>query len=65
MEIMITALLHKTDDSEWTEEELSPVKNFEILDVTPVLSTMGAKITLADNRIIEVYFPEIDGKRRC
>jgi hypothetical protein len=65
MEIMITVMLHKTDDSEWTSEELSPIKEFEIMDVTPVFSTMGAKITLADNQTYEVYFEEIDGNRRC
>ena len=26
MELMITAMLHKTDDSPWTPEELDPVK---------------------------------------
>ncbi|MBW6536996.1 MAG: DUF2264 domain-containing protein [Mariniphaga sp.] len=65
MEIMITVMLHKTDDSEWTPEELSPIAAFEIMDVTPVFSTMGAKIKLADNQIYEVYFEEIDGNRRC
>ena len=29
MELMIMVLLHKTDDSEWTEEELSPIKELE------------------------------------
>jgi hypothetical protein len=65
MEIMITVMLHKTNDSEWTEEELSPIKEFEIMDVTPVFSTLGAKVTLADGKIYEVYFEEIDGNRRC
>jgi hypothetical protein len=65
MELMITAMLHKTDDSEWTPEELSPLKEFEIMDVTPVYSTLGAKITLADDKTYEVYFEEIDGNRRC
>ncbi|SHF05765.1 hypothetical protein SAMN05444274_103371 [Mariniphaga anaerophila] len=64
MEIMITVMLHKTDDSGWTQEELSPIKEFEIMDVTPVFSTMGAKITLSDNKVYEVYFEEIDGHRR-
>ena len=64
MELMITAMLHKTDDSEWTKEELSPIKNIEIMDVTPAFSTLGAKITLSDNKVHEVYFEEIDGHRR-
>ena len=65
MELMITVMLHKTDDSEWSADELSPVRNIEIMDVTPVFSAMGAKITMADNTLYEVYFEEIDGNRRC
>jgi hypothetical protein len=64
MELMISVMLHKTDDSEWTSEELSPIRNIEIMDVTPVGSTLGAKITLPDNKVYEVYFEEIDGRRR-
>jgi hypothetical protein len=65
MELMITVMLHKTNDSEWTPEELSPIKEIQIMDVTPVLSSLGAKITLSDNKTYEVYFEEIDGNRRC
>jgi hypothetical protein len=65
MELMISVLLHKTDDSEWTEEELSPIKHIVIMDVTPAASALGAKITLANDKIYEVYFEEIDGNRRC
>jgi hypothetical protein len=64
MELMITVMLHKTDDSEWTKEELFPIKEMEMMDVTPVFSTLGTKITLADGKIYEVYFEEIDGNRR-
>lgn len=64
MELMISVMLHKTDDSEWTSEELSPIINIEIMDVTPVGSALGAKITLSDNKVYEVYFEEIDGRRR-
>ncbi len=65
MELMITVMLHKTDDSEWTDDELSPVRHIEIMDVTPAFSTLGARITLKDDTIHEVYFDEIDGNRRC
>ncbi|HZH70978.1 MAG TPA: DUF2264 domain-containing protein, partial [Mariniphaga sp.] len=65
MELMITVMLHKTDDTEWTTEELSPVQSFEILDVTPAFSTLGARITMADGKMYEVFFDEIDGNRRC
>jgi len=65
MELMITALLHKTDNSEWTEEELSPVKNIEILDIMPGLSPLGAIITLNNGEKYTVDFKDIDGHRTC
>jgi hypothetical protein len=65
MELMIAAFLHKTDDTEWTEEELSPIKGIRIMDVTPVFSPLGAEITLADGTVRKVYFAEVDGNRRC
>ena len=65
MELMISVMLHKMDDTEWTREELSPVKAIEILDVTPFFSPLGAKVTLADDTVHEVYFEDIDGKRSC
>lgn len=65
MELMVSVLLHKTDDKEWTEGELSPVKKIRIMDVTPVYSPLGAEITLADSTVRKVYFAETDGNRRC
>jgi hypothetical protein len=61
MELMITTMLHKTDDSEWTQDELSPVKNVRIIDVTPSGSVLGAEITLADGAVYVVDFKDIDG----
>ncbi|MBN1184575.1 MAG: DUF2264 domain-containing protein [Bacteroidales bacterium] len=65
MELMITAFLHKMDDDEWTEEELSPIKKIEIIDITPGYSALGANITLHENEIYEVDFKDIDGHRSC
>lgn len=65
MELMITALLHKTDNSPWTEEELSPVKSIEIIDIMPSLSPLGAKITLHNNEVYTIDFKDIDGKKTC
>jgi len=65
MELMISVLLHKTDDTEWTPEELSPISAIRIMDVTPVSSPLGAEITLNDNQIYKIYFEETDGNRRC
>jgi hypothetical protein len=65
IELMITVMLHKMDDSEWTEEELSPVKEFSILDVTGTYSVLGVKITLSDDKEYMIDFKDIDGKRTC
>ena len=65
MELMISVLLHKTDDTEWTPEELSPISSIKTMDVTPASSPLGAEITLNDNRIYKIYFEEIDGNRKC
>ncbi|HZM13757.1 MAG TPA: hypothetical protein VFB86_06250, partial [Bacteroidales bacterium] len=65
MELMISVLLHKTDDTEWTPEELSPVRDIKIMDVTPAYSPLGAEIILNDNQSYKIYFEETDGNRRC
>lgn len=65
MELMISVLLHKMDDSEWTEDELSPVQDIRIMDITPTWSALGANITLSDGKTYEVDFIDIDGYRSC
>jgi hypothetical protein len=65
MELLITVMLHKMDDSEWTPEALNPIKDIEIMEVTSTYSTLGAVLTLADNRVFKIDFKDIDGKRSC
>ena len=65
MELMIMALLHKTDDSEWTEDELNPVKEIKIREITPAFSALGASVILFNDEVYEVDFRDIDGKRSC
>lgn len=65
MELLVTVMLHKMDDSEWTEEELNPIADIEIKEVTRNYSTLGATITLSDNRKFKVDFQDIDGRKRC
>jgi hypothetical protein len=65
MELMISVLLHKMDDSAWTEEELSPIKQIEIMDITPTYSALGANIILYNNKKYEVDFKDMDGYRTC
>jgi len=65
MELMISVMLHRMDDNEWTEEELSPIKDIKIMDITPEFSALGATITLNDGEKYEIDFKDIDGKRSC
>jgi hypothetical protein len=65
VELMITAMLHKTDDAEWTEDELSPLRNFQIMDLMPSGSVLGARLTLSDGTPYTVDFGEIDGYKSC
>jgi UDP-N-acetylglucosamine enolpyruvyl transferase len=65
MELMITVMLHKMDDNEWSEEELSPIKDIKIMDITPAYSALGATITLRNNEKYEIDFKDIDGERTC
>lgn len=65
MELMVTALLHKTDNAPWTKEELSPLKGIHFLDITPSGSVLGAEVTLADSTKCRVDFKGIDGFRSC
>jgi len=64
MELMISVMLHKMDDSKWTEEELSPIKDITIMEITPG-SALGATITIFNNEKFEIDFKDIDGKRSC
>src|ERR1035438_4741625 len=64
-ELMITAMLHKTDDTPWTPEELHPVKAIRIMEATPSGSVLGAEITLADNTTHQVDYKNIDGLKNC
>jgi len=57
--------LHKMDDNEWTEEELSPIKDIKIMDITTTYSALGATITLYNNEKYDIDFKDIDGKRTC
>jgi hypothetical protein len=65
MELMITAMLHKTDDTPWTPEKLDPVKDIRITGVTSSGSVLGAEITLADNTTLLVDYKNIDGLKNC
>jgi hypothetical protein len=65
MELMIAVMLHKTDDDEWTEEELSPINTIEMMDITPSYSALGANLTLSNGTIYQIDFKNVDGDRAC
>ena len=65
MELMISVMIHRMDNQEWTEEELSLIKDIQIMDITPEYSALGATITLYNGEKYEIDFKDIDGKRSC
>jgi hypothetical protein len=65
MELMVTVMLHRTDDDDWTDEELSPLRQVSVLEVTPSGSVLGAEITLADGTVRLIDFKDIDGHKSC
>lgn len=65
MELMITVMLHKTDDNEWTKEELSPLREINILEITTSGSALGAEIFLSDGSRRIIDFKDIDGYKSC
>jgi hypothetical protein len=65
MELMISVLLHRTDDEAWTKEELFPIQSIAVCDIMPSGSSLGAFITLNNGKQYEIDFQDIDGKRTC
>jgi hypothetical protein len=65
MELMIAVMLHRMDDGEWAEDELSPLRDVKIVDVTPAGSVLGAVLTLSNEERYRIDFNEIDGRRSC
>ncbi len=65
MELMISVMLHKTDDTPFTKAELSPIKDFKLMDVMPSGSVLGAEITLSNGVKHVVDFKDVDGYKSC
>lgn len=64
-ELMVSFLLHKMDDCEWTEEELSPIREIKLLEITPAGSALGTNITLYNGEKYKIDYMDIEGKRTC
>ncbi len=65
VELMVTVMLHRTDDSEWTNEELNPIKEIILMDITPAGSPVGARLVLHGGDEYILDFNDIDGARAC
>ena len=65
MELMVSVFLHGLDNTEWTDEELSPIKNIVVSDITTSGSALGATLSLRDGSVYTVDFKDIDGYRSC
>ena len=65
MEILITAMLHKMDDSEWTDAELNPLASFKILEMTASGSPLGVELEMSNGDTHLVDYQNIDGYRSC
>jgi hypothetical protein len=65
MELLISVLLHKTEDRAWTPEELTPIRDLKLMDVTPSGSAIGAELTLRDGTKYTVDFKDVDGFKSC
>jgi len=64
MELMISLMLHKRDDSPWTDEELFPMRECTIHRWMPSGSSQGATIELLTGQRYTVDFEGIDGHRQ-
>jgi hypothetical protein len=62
---MLTVMLHGMDDREWSNGELHPIKSFAIQEITRTNSALGVTLTLADGKVYEIDFKDIDGYRSC
>ncbi len=60
--ILITAMLHKTDDSQWTDEELYPVEDIKFENEESGGNYGKITIILKDGRVFEVDFREQEGR---
>lgn len=65
MELMVTVMLHKTDNKPWSNAELSVIKDINIMDVMPSGSVLGAEMKLSNGNTYLVDFKDIDGHKSC
>ncbi len=64
MEVLITVMLHRQDGGEWTEDELMPIRAFEVLPWAPSGQPCGVRLELKEGRSFEIDFGNPEGKLR-
>ncbi len=63
IDLLISIMLHKTDNNPWQENELMPVKKIKINKLMQSGSVYGAEVELKSGEQYIVDFSEIDGCR--
>lgn len=61
MEILITVMLHRQDDGAWSEDELMPIRSFNVLDWAPSGQPCGVQVELKDGRNFTIDYGNIEG----
>ena len=62
MNLLVTLLLHRCDNGEWSDAELCPIDKLKTPRFMESGSSCGAQVTLRDGREFAVDFGAIDGK---
>jgi len=60
-QILISSMLHKTDDTPWTDDALQPIRSVEPLTPGAPLTLGGLRITLKSGESHNIDFRGIDG----
>ncbi len=61
MELLITVMLHRRDDGDWTVDELMPIRSYEVLPWAPSGQPCGVRLALKDGRSITIDYGNVEG----
>jgi len=60
-DLLVSVLLHRTDDAPWTDDALQPIKSLDPLTPGSPLAVGGVRVTLKSGESYDVDFRGIDG----